>query len=216
MVWFISDPHWGENVRGLEKFLEARKEGDLLIILGDVGLKAKQTPEVEEYTKWFMSLDADIAFLDGNHENFDYLESFPLESWNGGQVRRVTERIVWLQRGNVYEIGGKRFFVMGGCKSSAKWKGMGLWWPQEAHTPEQLQLGFDNLKKLDNKVDYILTHKYCGADVEVKEALSFEGLNRYIDTQVQFAHWYSGHWHRTEFRDEKHTVVYDEPVGLEL
>ncbi len=103
---------------------------------------------------------------------------------------------------------------MGGCKSSEKWKEMGLWYEGEEPTPEELSAAYKILKKADNKVDYILTHKYLACENDKSEALSLEGLTGYIDVNVTFTHWYSGHWHRTEFIDDSHTVAYDEPIKI--
>ena len=40
-----------------------------------------------------------------------------METWNGGKVQRVRPSVVHLMRGQVYEIGGRRFFTMGGASS---------------------------------------------------------------------------------------------------
>ena len=98
-----------------------------MIVLGDVGIKFENTQENQKFTEYFLSIDKPIVFLEGNHENHAYLNSFPEQEWNGGIVNRKTNNILRLKRGNVYQILGKTFFVMGGCKSSEKWKQMGIW-----------------------------------------------------------------------------------------
>ena len=217
MIYLISDPHGGESIKGLERFLEIGTDSDLLLILGDLGLKFEKTKENQAFTEWFLGLDKHIAIVEGNHENHEYMNSFPNDIWCGGEVSRMSDTIVRLKRGNIYNIEGNTFFVMGGCKSSAKWKEMGLWFDGEEPTEEELKLAYDNLEKNRKRVDYVLTHKYV--DYRKEDAgkfpmLSLEGLTKYIDENVSFKHWYSGHWHINKVIDEKHTIVYDEPLQI--
>ena len=63
----------------------------------------------------------------------------------------------------------------------------------------------------------MLTHKYIdykNAGPDDFSQLSLEGLTKYIDENVTFRHWYSGHWHITRYTDERHTIVYDEPIKV--
>lgn len=218
MFCLISDPHGGESTAGLEKALALAKESDLIIILGDLELNFRDTEQNRRFTEYFMSLKANIAIVDGNHDNYPYLYSFPKEQWNGGTVHRMTEHIVYLTRGSIYKINEKSFFVMGGSKSSAKWKEMGLWYPEELPSEEELALGYKNLEAHKNKVDYILTHRYDTKktrDTANPEPMSLLGLIDYIDKNVEFTHWYMGHGHKNKCIDGRHTMVYDEPLMLE-
>jgi len=120
-----------------------------------------------------------------------------------------------MMRGYVFNIEGNTFLAMGGCKSSQKWKDWGLWWEQELPTEEEIKRAYTNLEKHSKSVDYILTHKYH-YDPSYADAPSFtlEGFTHYVYTNVSYKHWYSGHWHRTEFIDDSHTVAYDEPIKI--
>lgn len=212
MIYFISDLH-GEKSEALEAYLKIATEKDLLIILGDVGLNFYDTLENMEFTRYFMSLDKKIAFLDGNHENFDYLKTFCCKEWNGGEVGRLTKNIVYLKRGNIYTLEGKTFFVFGGCKSSSKWKENGLWYPEEEPSDEEINLAYKNLEKYNYKVDYICTHNY---DYKKKNvSVKLMELTDFIDKNVEFKRWYSGHWHQNFELDNKHRVVYDKLICIE-
>ena len=79
MIYLISDPHGGEVMRGLERYLEVCTDSDLLIILGDLGIRFENTEQNRQFTEWFLSLDKHIAVVEGNHENHAFLNSFP--SW---------------------------------------------------------------------------------------------------------------------------------------
>ena len=212
MIYLISDTH-GEYTDAIAEYLDMDGEDDILIILGDVGICFGEDEANREFDRLFFSSDKKIAFLDGNHENFKYIYSFPEEIWCGGRVHRLSESTVHLERGNIYEIDGKSFFVFGGCKSSEKWKTLGLWQSEETPSEEELRRAYSNLEKHGRRVDYILTHKYetqgNAGDEELFELCDF------IDKNVTFKHWYAGHWHLSEKIDEKHTVVYSELLALE-
>lgn len=160
-----------------------------------------------------LSAEKNIAFLDGNHENFPFLRSFPEEHWHGGKVHRLTSHVVHLMRGNIYTLEGKTFFVFGGCKSSAKWKTMGLWYPGEEPAPEEIALSRENLARHRYKVDYILTHKYEQGIGTVCPVL-WE-LTKEWESTVQYSHWYYGHWHKNLQVDTKHSIVFDELTAVE-
>ena len=212
MIYLISDPHGGQDMQGVEEYRRIRREGDLLIVLGDLELCFRDTEDNRRFSEEFLASDYDIAFVDGNHENFDHLFSFPEEEWNGGRVHRLTPHIVHLMRGQIFTIEGMTFFTMGGCQSSQKWHDAGLWWPQEDPNEEEIADAYRHLSARDNRVDYILTHYYKILDPA--EPNTLVGLVQYIDREVEFKHWYAGHWHKTERMDEKHSIVFNEPIAL--
>ena len=216
MIYLLSDIHGGESIDGLNEYLSFCTDSDLLIILGDIGMNFDMSEENKAFTEWFLSLKTPIAFIDGNHENHPYINSFPNDIWCGGEVHRLSDYIVHLKRGNIYIINDKSFFVMGGCKSSGYWKELGLWYDGEEPNEAELTLAYNNLQKLNNNVDFVLTHKYENykkSDIKYSP-FSLEGLIKKIDEDTTFTHWYSGHWHNTEFIDKKHTIVYDKPIKI--
>ncbi len=211
MIYLMSDPHGGEYTAALDEYLSFCTPRDILIILGDVGVNFGHNGEAEKFSEQFLGLKANIIFIDGNHENHPYLNSCPEEERFGGKVNVLADSIVRLKRGGIFTVCGKTFFAMGGCKSSAKWKDMGLLYDGEEPTEEEIAYGIENLKAHENKVDYILTHKYSPKEQRPKgeyTPLSLYGLMDYIDENVDFTHWYAGHWHIDKAVDEKHTYVY--------
>ena len=209
MIYFMSDFHGSIKFSGLKKYIDTAKDDDLLILLGDIGLHFEDSEDNRIFDEQFLSIKKNIAFIDGNHENFKFINSFPNEEWNGGIVHRLTPNIVHLKRGNVYTINEKTFFVFGGCKSSPKWKELGLWYPGEEPNEDELRLAHDNLKKYNYNVDYILTHKYEQTPIRGTVCEKLRELTNYIEDNVKYKKWYSGHWHNDSIYDEKHTVVYD-------
>ena len=111
---------WPEMVENLIPYIggeEEKSEKEPLKIFGhiendkivnaikpDITSQCFRVPVSDGHTAAvFMSLDKKIAFLDGNHENFDYLKTFCCKEWNGGEVGRLTKNIVYLKRGNIYK-----------------------------------------------------------------------------------------------------------------
>ena len=101
-----------------------------------------------------------VLFLDGNHECFPKIYSYPEEVWNGGKIHRVRQNIYHLMRGQVFEINGISSFTMGGGYSIDKiYRIPGRsWWPEEMPTQEEYKEAWDNLSKHDNRVDLIISH----------------------------------------------------------
>lgn len=215
MIYLLSDLHGKIDFAGIKEYRRVAKKDDLLIILGDVGLAFEDTDENQKFTEWFLSLDENIAIVDGNHDNFAYLNSFPLENWNGGTVGWLTKNIVHLKRGNIYHIEGKRFFCFGGCKSSSKWKEMGLWHEGEEPSEEELEFAHQNLKKCGCKVDYILTHKYEQTPARGTVCEALQKFTCFLEENVNYNKWYAGHWHKNQTVDPKHILVYDKPAIID-
>lgn len=99
-----------------------------------------------------------------NHENHDALDAYPVEFWNGGKVHKISDSIIHLMRGQVFTIEGKKFFTMGGAESHDKiYRKEGIsWWPREMPSNDEYEEGLANLDKVNNQVDYILSH--CAPD----------------------------------------------------
>ena len=112
-------------------------------------------------------------FVDGNHENFDRLNEFPVEEWKGGKIHRVQPSVIHLMRGQVFELEGKKIFTFGGASShdidggilepddpDYKKKKEKLdrgdkpyrinrvsWWKEELPSEEEMKEGRENLQK---------------------------------------------------------------------
>ncbi len=211
MIKFLSDNHGFDFIGELMDYQPENKE-DLLILLGDTCLKISEMEQYKKFDEWLLKRDYNIAIVDGNHENYGWLDSNPEEIWNGGKINRISKNIIRLKRGEIYNIEGSTFFVFGGCSTSQKWKDLGLWHEGDTPTKAQLENAYTNLKNANYQVDYILTHKYfcneCFVPMGGSEHSIFM-LNRFIDNNVSFKKWLSGHRHQDYFIDEKHQVVFN-------
>lgn len=164
-------------------------ENDYIIVCGDFGLLWARDKELAYNLEWLGNLPFKILWVQGNHENYDLIKEFPLEEWNGGKVRHIVkEKIILLERGQVFSIEGKTFFTFGGASSNditggildrndpdfrQKYEEAKLrkkpyrilheeWWPEELPSKEELEEGIQNLMKCNFKVDYVISH--CAAN----------------------------------------------------
>lgn len=174
---------------------------DYMIICGDFGGIWDGTESKEEkwWLKWLADLNFTILFVDGNHENFDRLNSYPVTQWNGGKVHKIRESVIHLMRGQVYELCGHKIFTMGGASShdisggildmdapdykarkkelDAGWESYRInhvsWWAEELPSDMEYEEARKNLEKHQYKVDYIITH--CCSD-STQDILAGKGL----------------------------------------
>lgn len=226
-IFVTGDTH-RDDLLGIKDFCGKHPEltkSDYVIIAGDFGgVWDKKT--LERDLKPFSDLPVTVLFVDGNHENFDLINDYPVETWNGGKVHKIKPDIIHLMRGQVFEIAGKTIFTFGGATSidrGYRIKGKS-WWEQEMPTYEELDEGIANLKRYDNKIDYIITHT-CGQRALMYPQLRFVAgakimcpeshlLSNFEDI-VKFKHWYFGHFHIDARLNHRFTVVYNEVIELE-
>lgn len=180
---------------------------DFLIIVGDFGGIWDGAEQDRYILKAYNQRPYTTLFIDGNHENHDLLDKYPVEEWNGGKVHKISDHIIHLMRGQVFTIDGITFFTMGGAESTDKRirKEGESWWPREMPSDEEYKEAADNLKKVDYKVDVVLTHcapeGYIGENMDGVVERCENRLTRFLDSLIidcglKFKHWYFGHYHR--------------------
>lgn len=158
---------------------------DYVIVCGDLGLLWARDRTLTYYLEWISRLPFTLLWVQGNHENYDMIAEYPLESWHGGKIRRIAgEKIILLERGQIFELEEKRFFTFGGASSHdvqggildresptyerdrkrARRRGLPYrirnvsWWEQELPTEAEMQEGRENLSRAGYQVDYVITH----------------------------------------------------------
>lgn len=231
MIYLCGDTHGLNDIRKLTRYFKDDKDpdgytvtkSDYLIILGDVACCWDGKGHDKKVRKTLHELPPTILWLDGNHENFDMIGKLPVtKNWHGGKVQYVLrDDIIHLMRGEIYNIEGKIFFVMGGGLSIDKmWRTPGLsWWPQEMPSMKEYDNGIRNLDNCGYKADYILSHTCPGRIAKKLVSDIFPGeeeLQRYFDdvaAETEFKGWYFGHWHMDRDIDKFH-ALYDNEVKL--
>ena len=182
------DTHGTLDTSKLIEFFGEHKDeyskDDYLIICGDVGVCGFSAQREAETRKVLRNLPVTTLFVDGNHENFDRLNAYPVEMWNGGKVHKIRDSVIHLMRGQVFQIEGKKIFTFGGASShdidggilevndpeyQQKKKLLDSegdsyrinrvsWWKEEMPSQEEIDFSMKTLEEHGNKVDYIITH----------------------------------------------------------
>lgn len=196
---------------------------DYVIVAGDFGLVFNDPPTEDEIEALDMLNDLPwtTLFVDGNHENFDLINSYPTEEWNGGSVHKIRPKVIHLMRAQLYKIDGLRVFTFGGAEtpdSMPRTEGEN-WWHDEMPNDEDKKRALDVLDACDNKVDIIVTH--CAPSmVQYRESYGF-GPNHltdfleYLRDTVSFKRWFYGHYHQDREFGDGFVVLYNQIVAYE-
>lgn len=223
MVYVTGDTHGMIDFEKMLIFAEkhpALTKKDYVIVAGDFG-GVWMKKYLAEDLKRYEDLPFTVLFVDGNHENFDLLYSYPVEGWKGGKIHRVSPHVLHLMRGQVFAIEGKTFFTFGGGTSIDKcFRIEGeSWWRREIPSQSEVDEGLRNLRKVGNKVDFIITHS-CD-----ERALYYPPLRDHrnpfkmktypdnlilstFEQSVDYGHWYFGHYHLDGGLTDRKTAVY--------
>lgn len=202
------------------------KEDDYLFICGDFGYLFSCKEDRKAMENAFLDKIADekpytICFVDGNHENFPSINSYPIEIWCGGKAHIIRRdkngkpKIIHLMRGQIFTIDEKRIFTFGGGYSIDKHmrREGESWWKEEMPTDEEIKEANRNLKVYDWKVDYILTHAAPEETMNIFHPYHADekNLNNYLEfvrENTEYKHWYFGHLHVDEELWKNQTALF--------
>ena len=195
---------------------------DYVIIAGDFGA-IWDYRSIDKCVEFYNQLPFTTLFVDGNHENFDFLLSFPLEQWNGGKIHRVSSKIIHLMRGEVFLIDGLKILTIGGAESDDKdYRTAHVsWWPQESIALEDVNHAILSSSQFD-QIDCIISHT-CPQKIITKELtnrrpnktiFTSEELLNIIYEKIPYAKWYFGHWHIDMDITDRVRAVYNDIIKL--
>ena len=200
MIFVTGDMH-GDITRFKSPEMKKLSFGDTLIVAGDFGFLWNNSKEERSNLKKLSEKNFRIAFIDGCHENYDILEKYPVETWNGGKIRKIEKNIFHLMRGQVYTIEKKKIFTFGGGHSQdIDFRKNIDWWEREQPTHQEIIDGIANLKENKYNVDYIITHeppaslKEC-LGVDVLEKLEMHEFFDEIIRTCNYKKWFFGKCH---------------------
>jgi predicted phosphodiesterase len=224
MIYTTGDTHGSLDIDKLntKNFPQQKTmtKADYVIIAGDFGLIWSNSKEEKYWLNWLETRNFTTLFVDGNHENFDLLNSYPVSEWSGGKVHQISDSIYHLMRGQVFVIDGKKIFTFGGAMSidKAGRTEFKSWWKQEIPSGEEFLEAEANLIKNNRTVDFIITHTAPQGN------LILFGINgdKYHDPVAKlltifrgnrFKHWYFGHLH-IDKTSGNFTALYDKIVEM--
>lgn len=194
-------------------------KNDNIIILGDCGIAwRKDKKDLDQNIKLWNECGNGVKlyFIDGNHENFNILNSLPIENNMG----KIADNIYHLRRGQVYEFENKKILVCGGADSIDKYRRIEnfTWWKEEAISQETI----DDIPA--GHYDYVLTH-CCPRSVFEKNKIylstlqfldenkinhSSEDMLEQLKSKITFDHWFFAHYHINRNLDEKFTCLFED------
>ena len=248
MIYLTGDIH-GNPIRfSKDAFPEQKNmtKDDFVIILGDFGIiwDEKDTRNEKYWIDWLDNKPFTTLFIDGNHENFNRLYTFPVVDFHGGKARQVGKSVYHLCRGEIFNLNGKTFFTFGGARShditdgildrkdkNFKFKKKNLdknpfalyrilnesWWELELPTDEELEHAKKNLENVSH-VDYVLTHTpphFVYDELGFKE--NRNQLTIFLDelyNNLDFNIWFCGHMHENMKVNNKLVMLYEQIVEL--
>ena len=247
-IYITGDTHGGFQRFGSKYFPQQKNMGreDYMIVAGDFGGLWDGSPKDQYWLDWLEEKPFTTLFVDGNHENFDLLNTLPERQWNGGRVHVVREHVLHLMRGQVFTFGGLTWLTMGGASSHdiqdgildpadpdfegqywlmrrlrAMFRVKGVsWWPEELPSAEDYNEALANLERAGWAVACILTH--CAPSSIVKKldpGYGTDQLTDFLETvrrRCQFAWWFFGHYHRNQIVDERYILQWEQISRLEF
>ena len=217
MILVTGDIH-GDLERFSDKRVKKLRKGDTLLICGDLGLIWDGSDKEKRVLKRLGKRKYNILFVEGAHENFDELEKYPTEQWNGGTVRVISGNLRQLVRGNVFTIDGKRVFAFGGgsgeenggkapCSEATAAR-------YELTSEEELAESDRNLAECGYNIDYVVTYEppvtmaeFLGQSVSATDAVGV-----YLDrkrSEITFTQWFFGKHHMNKQIPPKFTALFD-------
>lgn len=178
-------------------------KSDYVLVCGDFGGVWDNSSADDYWLNWLDSKNFTTLFIDGNHENFDLLEQYPVTSFCGGKVHQIRPSVYHLMRGQVFMLCGRRVFTMGGARSTdMPFRKPGIsWWPQEIPSRSEMEEGYASLNRWED-IDLVVTHDaperilkqmHMWYPDHVKTSL--DSFLRVLDESCTAPEWYFGHYH---------------------
>ena len=143
----------------------------------------------------------------------------PLVEYKGALMHQIDNHIFHVLRGEIMTLEGKTFFCLGGACSIDKALRTPhvSWWPDEEITRHDIDNAIANLDKVNNKVDYVITH-CCDTHTVIKTF----GFRRdvctdqltFVDKVVDYKHWFFGHYHYDRKINGKKTCLYQDIIEI--
>lgn len=199
-IAIIGDVHgdWDSLNTVIRSIFHHFPETTHIVQVGDFGHGWPQVSLTDPYNLWkipdaFKRKKRPFHFLDGNHENFEFLKKF------GSGSKWLT----YQPRGSILEIEDKKLMFFGGATSIDKEDRIigRSWWPDENIKKHELDAAIN----LDiGTVDAIFSHEHPESiPYRIKSDLP-DGYSDRVALDILYNRfkpkfWFFGHWHKPDF-----------------
>lgn len=184
-IYVTGDTHGEQNrILDIERHTGIKND-DYLIICGDFGYLMRNDLTENNFLDDLSARGYTILFADGNHECFPAIFSYKKIKWNGGYIHKLRDNIYHLMRGQIYNIEGKKFFILGGAYSIDRYmRRLGYsYWEEEMVNDAEYKEAIKNLSLHNNKVDYIIELK---SKLSENSLVYENGMKEMIDNAIRF------------------------------
>lgn len=223
MILITGDVH-GDIGRFSDKRLRELKKGDTLIVCGDLGLIWNGSDREKRLLKKLGRRKYNILFVEGAHENFDELEKYDTEEWQGGMTHLISGNLRHLIRGHVFDIDGKKVFAFGG--GSGEYNGGKAPCSDETavryELPDERELSEADgrLAAYGNTVDYIVSYEppVTIAEFLNEKVSATDTVGVYFDRkrgEVKYGMWFFGKHHLNKPVPPKFMALFDRVINAE-
>ena len=250
MIFVTGDTH-SDFVRFNTNNFPEQKEmtkDDYVIICGDFGglwfdKDNKGYKEQEYWLNWLNDKPFTTLFVDGNHENFDLLNSYEVSEWKGGRVHRIKDSIIHLMRGEMFIINDKKIFAFGGASShdiqdgileQDNWREEAKrlylknktmfrvnhlsWWKEELPTNKELTHSTHVLEDYNYKCDFFISHCCSSSTQALLGYHNNDILTMYfeqIKSYIKFRKHFFGHYHDNRNLPDNEILLYEQIIQID-
>lgn len=167
MIPFIvtGDTH-GEQGR-LQEIIDVMQKYDAkekyLCVAGDFGYLFDNSFSEHKMLNEIEQQDFTIIVVPGNHENYYEFPQYEVVDFHGARAHRIRKNIFYICRGEIFRIGNKSFFCMGGGNSvDAYMRRPGIsWWKEEMPADDEYIYAIENIenyRKKGGKINFVISH----------------------------------------------------------
>lgn len=210
MIYITGDIH-GDLEALNSRRLGQLKKGDKLIVTGDFGFVWDNSDNELKVLQKLSKKKYDILFVEGGHENYEKLHSYPEADLYLGKGYKIARNIYCLKRGEIYKIDGKSVFALGGGTPPYSNEAIN---ERALPNDDELKYAVDNIQKAGRRVDLIVTHE-PPASVKrlVDRKAAVNDLNIFLDTvlhNTRYRKWYFGCLHQDRQVSDKLICVFEQ------
>lgn len=193
-------------------------KNDILFILGDSGICWDDGIHDSLMSIYYNDKNYTTISILGNHENYNLISKLPIVKRFGGKLRKVNDSAFYIENGEILNVNNKTILCIGGADSIDKHlRTEGIsWWSKETISNKDITNARKNLKKYNNKVDYVFSHT---GGVPIVSSLCFNPTESDFKLtellkSIEYKHHYCGHYHFDKIINSKERILYDDLLEL--